>query len=260
MLLPRVIPCLLLKGCHLVKTVGFRTPVYLGDPRNAVRIYNEREVDELVLLDIDATPQGKPPDFDLIQEIVSEAFMPVAVGGGITNLEQARRLFALGAEKVVVCSAAMERPEFIRELADAFGSQSVVVCLDVTRTRSDQAEVWVRSAHRRVDLTPVAAVQLSETMGAGEIIVNSIERDGTMAGYDLGVIRQIATSVSVPVVALGGAGSIADLGSAIRDGGAAAVAAGSLFVFHGRLRGVLINFPDRDVLVRLLSEAKAAVV
>lgn len=250
----RVIPCLLLKGLGLVKTVKFKDPKYVGDPRNAVKLFNDLEVDELVLLDIEATKQGARPRFDLIQEIVSEAFMPLGYGGGVNNLEDARRLLQLGVEKVVVCSHAHADPDFVTRAADEFGSQSVVVCLDVKRNLFGKYEVFTHGGTKGTKRDPVTFAKELQAKGAGEIIVNSIDRDGTMAGYDLGLVRAVSDAVTVPVVACGGAGGVEDLGRAVREGGASAVSAGSMFVFHGKHRAVLINFPPLAERRRVFGE------
>lgn len=238
-----------------MKTVKFDHPKYVGDPRNAVKIFNEKEVDELALLDITATPERRAPDFDLIEEIVSEAFMPVAYGGGITNEEDARKIVALGVEKILVNTVAAERPELISQLADGLGSQSVVVSIDVRIRRRGQREVYVRSAADRTKLDPVEYAIRAEQLGAGELLLTSVDRDGTQEGYDVDLIRSVTEAVSIPVIAAGGAGSIDDLGKAVNQGGAAAVAAGSLFVFQGRHRSVMINYPSRDELDEVFNQS-----
>ncbi|MGQ0727858.1 AglZ/HisF2 family acetamidino modification protein [Acidovorax sp.] len=240
----RVMPCLLLRGHGLVKTRKFKDPVYLGDPINAVRIFNEKEVDELVILDIDASRDGREPDYDFIAEIAGECFMPVAYGGGVRTLEQARRLIRCGVEKVVINTAATESYDVIREMAQVFGRQAVVGAIDVKRTLLGGYRVVAKSAS--VDTrTPLAEhVQALVTAGAGEIFLNSVDRDGMMEGYDLPLIRLVRQQVNVPVVACGGAGNVEHLVAAVHEGGASAVAAGSMFVFHGRLRAVLINYPQ----------------
>lgn len=259
MILPRVMPCLLLKGTGLVKTTRFKDPTYVGDPRNAVRIFNEREVDELVILDITATPENHPPKFDLIREIVSEAFMPVAYGGGIRSLEDARRILALGVEKIVIGAYAVENPEFIREASAVLGSQSVLACIDVKRGLFGKYEVYTHSGRKRTGLNPVEFARQMERTGAGEIVVNSIDRDGAMSGFDLEIVKSISSAVSVPVIASGGAGKIEHFREAIDTGGASAVAVGSLFVFQGRHRAVLISYPDQATLRKELEPRDGAV-
>jgi cyclase len=246
-ILPRVIPCLLLRGSGLVKTVRFKDPVYVGDPRNAVKIFNEREVDELVLLDIDATPQGAPIQFDLIREIVTEAFIPIGYGGHVTTVEQARRLVTLGIEKVVLCTAAAQNPALVTEVSRLVGSSSTVVCVDYKRNFWGRREVFISGGRRGTGLEPLGFAQEMARRGAGELIIQSIERDGTMQGYDLDLLEAVARSVDVPVIACGGAGKVGDFRAAV-DAGASAAAAGSMFVFQGRHRAVLISYPERAEL------------
>lgn len=251
MIKTRVLPSLLLRGAGLVKTVRFKDPTYLGDPRNVVRIFNEREVDELLILDITATTEGRCPQFDLMREIVSEAFMPVAYGGGIRNLEDARKMLALGVEKVVVNTYAVENPDFIRRAAEVFGSQSVVVCMDIKMDFWGRYVVYTYGGKKKSSYSPVALAKQMEESGAGELIVNSVDRDGTMQGFDIDLIRSVTQAVRIPVIACGGAGKVEDLGDAVLQGGASAVAAGSLFVFQGKHRAVLISYPPPDVLTRI---------
>lgn len=243
---PRVIPLLLLSGQGLVKTVKFKEPKYVGDPRNAVKIFNEKEVDELVILDIKATTEEKPPQYDLVREIVSEAFMPVAYGGGIRCVEDARRLLQLGVEKFVMNTAAVEDAALVRNAAREFGSQSVVVCMDVKKNILGRNELYTCGGRKNAKLDPVTFAKQMEEIGVGEIVVNSIDRDGTMTGYDLELIRSVTSAVRIPVIALGGAGRLEDFRCAVSEGGASAVAAGSLFVFHGKHKAVLISYPSLD--------------
>ena len=251
MLMTRVIPCLLLKNEGLVKTFQFRDPKYVGDPINIVRIFNDKEVDELVLLDIAATVDGKGPNIRLIKEIAEECFMPLAYGGGLHTIEDIRALIGLGVEKVVINTRAVEDPDFISRAADAVGSQSVVVSLDVKKNLMDRYEVCTHGGRTNTGLDPVELVARIEGMGAGEILLNSIDRDGMQKGYDIELIRMVASRVSIPVIACGGAGRTEDLAAAVREGGASAVAAGSLFVFHGKHQAVLISYPDRAELEAL---------
>lgn len=253
MILPRVIPVLLLRGSGLVKTVRYKDPVYIGDPRNAVKIFNEREVDELVLLDIQATPHNKPIQYDLLKEIVSEAFMPVGYGGGVQSVEQALRLAAIGIEKIILCSAAIANPALVSELASLVGSSSTVISIDYKRNFLGHPEVHTHSGRKGSGKDPVTlAVEMAER-GAGELIVNAIDRDGIMQGYDLDILQTITQKVSIPVIAGCGAGSLQHFGQAIHQGGASAVAAGSLFVFQGKHRAVLINYPTQAKLRQALS-------
>ena len=240
----RVMPCLLLRGHGLVKTRKFKDPVYLGDPVNAVRIFNEKEVDELVILDIDASREGREPNYEVIAEIAGECFMPVAYGGGVKTLEQARRLIRCGVEKVVINSAATESYDVIRAVANVFGSQAVVGSIDVKKTLLGGYRVVAKSGSVEVRTPLDKHVQALVDVGVGEIFLNSVDRDGMMDGYDLSLIRRVVQQVNVPVVACGGAGTIEHLAAAVHEGGATAVAAGSMFVFHGRLKAVLINYPQ----------------
>lgn len=252
MMKTRVIPCLLLNEGGLVKTVKFKDPSYVGDPINAVKIFNTKEVDELVVLDIGATAEGREPDFGAIQDIVSEAFMPVAYGGGITSSDQAQRLFALGIEKVVLNSVVASKPQLVSELADRFGSQSVVVSIDVKQSGLfSKLEAMTHNAKQKTGRDPASFARDMERLGAGEIFLNAVDRDGTQTGFDGELIAQVANVVDVPLVACGGAGSVADFKAAV-DAGASAVAAGSLFVYHGPHRAVLISYPDRRELEDLL--------
>jgi len=243
----RVIPCLLLRGHGLVKTRKFKDATYVGDPVNAVRIFSEKEVDEIIVLDIDATREGRPPNYELIAEIAGECFMPMAYGGGISQLSQVRQLIRSGVEKVVINSAAAESTGVITESADTFGSQAVVAAVDVRRTLLGGYKVVTKSGTNETKLKLEEYLQRLQAAGAGEIFINSVDRDGTMTGYDLELLRIASRTVKVPVVACGGAGSVEHLQQAIKEGGASAVAAGSMFVFHGRHRAVLINYPDESI-------------
>lgn len=255
MLRTRVIPCLLLRNGGLVKTVRFESPRYVGDPINAVRIFNKKEVDELIFLDISATAAARGPNFELIRDIASEAFMPFGYGGGVASVEDVRRLVGIGVEKVVLNAAAMQRPSLISDAAEVAGSQSVVVSIDVKRSLLGRYEVVTHNGQRRTGRNPVDWAREVEALGAGEIVVNSVDRDGTMKGFDIALLRQVTAAVGVPVVACGGAGSLEDFAAAIREGGASAVAAGSLFVFHGKHRAVLITYPEYAELEKLLGAA-----
>lgn len=251
MLRIRTIPCLLLRGRALVKTVRFRRAAYIGDPINTVRIFSQMEVDEIILLDIAATGEGREPQFELIEEIAGEAFMPLTYGGGVRSLEQMERLFAAGVEKVALNTAAHESPGLIEAAAARFGSQSVVAAIDVGRRWWGGYAVYTRSGRRRLPLDPVACARACEARGAGELLLTAIDRDGTMSGYDLELIRQVCAAVRVPVIACGGAGELGHLAAAVRDGGCPAVALGSLVVYQGRNRSVLINYPARSALKAL---------
>ncbi|MGC2064314.1 MAG: AglZ/HisF2 family acetamidino modification protein [Thermodesulfovibrionales bacterium] len=242
MLRTRVIPCLLLKEQGLVKTVKFRNPKYLGDPINIVKIFNDKEADELIFLDITATIENRRPPVRLLADIASECFMPLAYGGGIRTIEDIREILTLGVEKVIINSYAVENPAFIKKAAGLYGSQSIVVSIDVKKTLFGKHEIFTCSGGKAAGTDPVSFASLMEEMGAGELFVNSIDRDGTMLGYDLDIIKRIARAVNIPVIACGGAGKVADFTEAAQKAGASAVAAGSLFVFQGRHRAVLISF------------------
>jgi imidazole glycerol-phosphate synthase subunit HisF len=252
MLRNRVIPCLLMLNGGLVKTVQFKDPKYVGDPINAVHIFNDKEVDEMVFLDIGATPGGKGPDFDLLADIAGEAFMPFGYGGGITNLDQIRRLYALGVEKVILNTAAATNPRLVEQAAELAGRSGVVVSIDAKRNWRGKYTVFIRGGREAWQQDPVTHARAMESAGAGEILINAIDRDGTMAGYDLELIHDVAAAVSVPVVAAGGAGELRHFREAV-DHGAAGVAAGSMFVFHGKHRAVLITYPTYDQLERLFA-------
>ncbi|MGD9601765.1 MAG: AglZ/HisF2 family acetamidino modification protein [Gammaproteobacteria bacterium] len=252
MMKTRVIPVLLLQGQGLVKTVRFKDPTYIGDPINSIRIFNEKEVDELVFLDISATAEGREPNYQIIEDIAGEAFMPLAYGGGVGNLEQAQRIFALGFEKIVLSAATYDNERLITELVGRYGSSSVVACVDCKRNLFGRHELFTHNGKVRRKRKLVEHVKRLAELGVGEIIVNSIDRDGTQRGYDIELIASVAGAVAVPVVACGGASGVEDFEHAVSQGGASAVAAGSLFVFKGPHRAVLINYPDRGELTRVL--------
>jgi len=252
MLIPRVMPCLLVQNDRLVKTVKFKNPAYVGDPVNAIKIFNEKEVDELILLDISATAAGRPPNFDLIKEVASECFMPLCYGGGVRDVNAMRRLFGMGVEKIAINSACAERPDLVREAARLFGSQSVVASIDVKADWRGGYRVYSRGGRRSAGVDPVTYARLLESLGAGEILLTSIDRDGTWEGFDLRLVNLVSQAVSVPVIACGGARSTDDFGRAVREGGASACAAGSMFVYQARGLGVLIKFPERRDLQRVL--------
>lgn len=238
-------PCLLLDDGSLVKTVQFAAASYVGDPVNAVRIFNEKEVDEIVILDVAARDAGRDPDYALLADISNECFMPLAYGGGVRRLEHFERLFALGIEKVLVNTGFADNPDLIKDAARRFGSQSVVVSIDVRKVPSGSYEVHVDRARRPTGMGPVEYAVRAEQMGAGEVLLMAVDRDGTRLGYDTELLRLVTSAVSIPVIAAGGAGSVADFGAAVRAGGASACAAGAMTVWFGRGKAVLINFPDR---------------
>ncbi len=248
----RVIPVLLLCGQGLVKTIKFRDPRYVGDPINAVRIFNEKEVDELVFVDIAATQTGRGPDFELLADIASEAFMPIAYGGGVTTMDQVKHIFKLGFEKVIINSAAYRNLGLISEAVSVYGSQSIVGCVDIRKTMFGHYQLCSTSARVKEKISLANHLAALTRSGIGEILVNAVDRDGTMAGYDLKLLREVSSAVTVPVIACGGAGNINHFAQAVEDGGVSAVAAGSLFVFVGPYRAVLINYPERRVLAERL--------
>jgi cyclase len=249
----RVIPTLLISSEGLVKTRQFKAPRYVGDPINAVRIFNEKEVDELVFLDIDATKKNTPPQFELIEQIASEAFMPVAYGGGIKTIDEIRSLLRLGVEKVVLNSCLGKDTKLIEEASSLFGSQSIVVSVDVKKPLFRGYRVHLVNGTKNTGQDPVTYAKKLEEAGAGEIFLNSIDRDGTLQGYDLELISMVSESVDIPVIACGGASNLDDFRQAIKTGGASAVAAGSMFVFHGKHQAVLITYPDYTELRNLFS-------
>lgn len=253
MIRPRVIPALLLKGQGLVKTVKFKDPQYLGDPINIVRIFNDKEVDEIVLLDITATPENRGPQFEMLKNIASEAFIPLAYGGGIRSMGDVRTLLGIGIEKLIMNTASVESPSLVRDVADHAGSQAAVVSIDVKKNLLGKYEVFTRCAQMKTGLDPVKHAMDMEKMGAGEILINSIDRDGTMQGYDIELTRRVADAVSIPVVACGGAGNLNHVAEVIKEGHASAAAAGSMFVFQGPLRGVLISYPTPQELKQHIS-------
>lgn len=260
MLRPRIIPCLLVKNGGLVKTVQFEKPKYVGDPINAVRIFNEKEVDELIVLDIDATTQEREPDYVLIKNLAAECRMPLCYGGGVKTVEQIEKIIGLGVEKVTLSSAAVQTPDLISVGASRVGSQSVVVVMDVKKSGPFRRyEVFAHNGTKGTGLDPVAFARRVEALGAGEVVVNSIERDGLMNGYDIDLIAQVRETISLPMTALGGSGSLKDIEGLIRAFGTIGAAAGSLFVFKGTYRAVLISYPsraDKDELIARASITK----
>ncbi|MDA8115843.1 MAG: AglZ/HisF2 family acetamidino modification protein [Actinomycetota bacterium] len=247
MLFPRIIPCLLVKDKGLVKTVNFGAPKYVGDPINAVRIFNEKEADELMVLDIDATRDGREPDFKAISYLAAECQMPLCYGGGVKSPAQVERIVRLGVEKVALSAAAIEDPDAVKAASEVVGSQSVVVVLDVRKNRlRGHHEVWTHNAGRNTGRRPADLAAEMQERGAGEIVVNSIDNDGVMKGYDLAVADEVRAAVTVPLTLLGGAGSQDDLALLVRKYEAIGAAAGSLFVFKGVHRAVLISYPSRS--------------
>jgi cyclase len=257
MLRPRVIPCLLVRRGGLVKTLKFRDEKYVGDPINAVRIFNEKEADELIVLDIDASAGGKEPDYQMIGHLAEECRMPLCYGGGVKSAEQARRIMALGVEKVAVSSGALERPVLVTEIAEQVGRQSVVVVLDVKKTLLGGYRVYINNGRKDTGRVFLDCARDFESRGAGEIVLNSIDLDGAKTGYDLKLARELRAAVNVPVTLLGGAGSFADLASAVEAVGIVGLAAGSLFVFKGTYRAVLISYLSQAQRVQLQTTAQS---
>lgn len=252
MLRTRVMPCLLLKGSRLVKTVRFKKPIYVGAPVNIIRIFNELEVDELVLLDIGATPSNAPIQLDVIESLANECFMPLTYGGGIRTVDDVSRVFGLGVEKCVINTQSFGDSNLIGEVAKRFGSQSIVVAIDVKMTMFGSYRVCSRSGTVKHKQDPVTWAKQVEENGAGEILLTAIDREGTFGGYDVDLIRAVSESVSIPVIANGGASCIDDFRQAVFTGKASAVAAGSMVVYQGKNRAVLTNFPTRKELKQAL--------
>lgn len=247
MLAVRVIPVLLLKNKGLVKTVKFDKQKYIGDPINAVKIFNDKEVDEIVLLDIEASKKNLKPDFELIATIATECFMPLAYGGGISTLDDMARLYDIGVEKVILNTHIISNFEFIHKAASYFGSQSVVVCIDVKKNMWGKYSIFSHADGKTPGFDLLKYVEKVEAAGAGEILLQSVDRDGTGVGYDINLIQQVSQKTTIPIVACGGAGNLEDLRKAVHAG-ASAVAAGSMFVYHGPHKAVLINYPSNTEL------------
>ena len=248
----RVMPVLQLDDIGLVKTKRFGKSVYVGDPTNAVRIFNDKEVDELILVETTATTANRLPNFELLEEVVSESFVPVTYAGGVHCLEHLEKLFRIGIEKVGMGTAALENPDLVRQAAKQFGNQSIAVTIDVKRNWRGIYTCWIRGGREKIAGSPLEIAERMEQLGAGEILLTSIDREGTFSGYDLDLVRSVANGISIPVVANGGAASLEDLRQVVQEAGASAAAAGSLFVFHGKHRAVLINFPPPTQLDALL--------
>jgi cyclase len=246
MLRPRIIPCLLVHNKGLVKTVNFKSPKYVGDPINAVRIFNERQVDELTVLDIDATTEGREPDYKMIENLASECRMPLCYGGGVTTPEQAQRIFSLGVEKIAFSASVIKNPELISRIAERVGSQSVVVVLDVKRKLLGGYEVYTHNGKNATGINPIEFAKKLQELGAGEIVINSIDNDGLMKGYDINLVEKIRDVTSLPLTVLGGAGNLDHIALLINKFGIIGASAGSLFVFKGVYKAVLINYPDTE--------------
>lgn len=243
----RVIPSLLISNSGLVKSVRFSNLKYVGDPINAVKIFNEKEVDEIAVIDIDATKEKRKPNFSQISEIASEAFMPMAYGGGITHIDEIKEILFSGVEKVIINKSSHSNPGLISEAARLFGNQSIVVSIDVKKTLFNGYRVYTDKGRNNSGLSPTLFAKQMEEAGAGEILLNNIDADGTYRGYDMKLIQEVSKAVNIPVIALGGAGSVEDFNKA-KENGASAVAAGSMFVFQRPHQAVLISYPSQNEL------------
>lgn len=251
MLQKRVIPCLLLHKGGLYKTEKFKKPTYIGDPINAIRIFNEKEVDELMFIDIDASVQNKEPNYQMIEDIASECFMPLCYGGGVKTTKQMKKIYTLGVEKISLSSQAVLNPELIAEAANIFGGQSVVVTIDVKKDLFGKKKVFILNGKKNTKLNPVDFAKKMEELGVGEIVVNSVDNDGMMKGYDYELLKDIKTNSKVPIIALGGAGNLDDVKKVFEYSGVDAAACGSLFVYQGPLKGVLISYPPYEKIQEL---------
>lgn len=245
MLRPRIIVSLLLHDKGLVKTINFKSPKYVGDPINAVRIFNEKEVDELAFFDIDASVLNKEPDYVLIEKLANQSRMPICYGGGVKTVDQAQKIFSLGIEKIALSSSVIQNPSLVTQIAERVGSQSVIVVLDIKKKLLGGYEVYTHNGKKATGINPIKFAKDLEQLGAGEIIINSIDQDGLMKGYDFNLIDKITETISIPLTVLGGAGSLSDIEKVIQKHGVIGVAAGSLFVFKGPYKAVLINYPTQ---------------
>jgi len=261
MLRPRITPCLLVKNGGLVKTVNFGNPKYVGDPINAVKIFNEKEVDEIIVVDIDASVLQHEPDYVLIKNLVAECRMLLCYGGGVKTVGQVEEIISLGVEKVAISSAAIGNPDLIAQAAAVVGSQSIVVVMDVKKVNSRESyELFIHNGRKGTGLSPVEFARTAEYLGAGELVINSIDCDGLMTGYDLQLARKVRDATNLPITVLGGAGSLKDIAALIELFGTIGAAAGSLFVFKGSFRAVLINYPSRSEKDALVPRALQAIV
>jgi cyclase len=245
MLRPRIIPSLLVQDNGLVKTVNFKNPKYVGDPINAVRIFNDKGVDELAIFDIDATVLRRDPNYSLIERLAIQSMMPLCYGGGVKTVEQAQRIFSLGIEKIALSSAVLENPSLITEISERVGSQSVIVVLDVKKKLFGGYEIFTHNGKKATGINPLIFAEKAQRLGAGEIVINSIDKDGLMKGFDLDLIDKVREKITIPMTVLGGAGSLEDIEKVIDKHGVIGVAAGSLFVFKGPYKAVLINYPTQ---------------
>lgn len=252
MLNSRIIPCLLVHKKGLVKTVKFKDSKYVGDPINAVKIFNEKEVDELIVLDIDATVENGEPDYKMIENLANECRMPLCYGGGIKTVSQAQRVFSLGVEKIAISSVVFDNPGLINEISTEVGSQSVVVIFDVKKRIFGGYDIYTHNAKNKIKQDFFDLIEIVQSLGAGEVVINSIDNDGVMEGYDLDLIEKVKNKLNIPITALGGVGALEDMGKAIEKFGIIGCAAGSLFVFKGKYKAVLINYPNLEDKQKLL--------
>ena len=244
----RVIPSLLLLNRGLVKTVKFKNPRYVGDPINTVKIFNEKEVDELIIMDIEATLKKRAPDIDYLKELAGESFIPLCYGGGIQDIHTIKNILRAGYEKVAINSYAIDHPDFIKLASETFGSSTIVVSMDVKKDIFGKYRIYSYTGKHKKSLDPVSFAVKAQENGAGEILLNAVHKDGTLSGYDLDIIQKIASEIDIPLIASGGASSMEDFKKAIVAGGASAVSAGSMFVFHGKHKAVLVNYPSQEEL------------
>lgn len=243
----RVIPCLLLNDKGLYKTTRFKEPRYLGDPINTVRLFNDKEVDEIILVDISASIEKRDPNIEYLRRVVGECFMPVCYGGGVTSLKQIETLYKIGIEKVAFNSSLYQKPDLIKEAAKTFGTQSIVASIDLRKNLFGSHSVYVKSGKEKIKYNPVEYAKRAEDLGAGEILLTSIDNEGMMKGYEYSIIEKISSSVSIPVIANGGAQNLSDCVKAVNSG-ASAAAAGSMFVYYGNRKAILVNYPDQEEL------------
>jgi cyclase len=252
MAIVRVIPALLLRNGGLVKTTKFKDPKYVGDPLNAVKIFNDKEVDELIFLDITATTDNRKPNLTFLKEVAGECFMPLAYGGGIKTVEEIKDILKVGIEKVILNSIAVENPEIVKKAVERYGSSTICVSIDVRKNLFGKYQVHTHAGTKNTKIDPVKFAMEMDAIGVGELMINSIDRDGMMAGYDIDLIKSITSKVNMPVIACGGAGNVGHFAEAVKAGGASAVAAGSMFVFHGKLKAVLISYPEQEEIKSII--------
>lgn len=252
MLRTRIIPCLQLIGDSLVKTVKFGNHGYIGDPINTVRIFNELEVDELCFLDIRASIENRNPNFNLLTEIADECFMPLSYGGGVKNLDVAKKILSIGFEKIILNTSAFEKPELITEIANYSGSQSVVVSIDVKKNIFGKYQIFICDGTRKINVDPVEYAVKLENLGAGELLITSMDKDGTWLGFELDILNKISNAVNIPVIGNGGAGNVNHIIDLFRNTRVSAVALGSMVLYQGKGLGVLVNFPDKNCLNKII--------